>query len=124
MAELRFCRAVARILDVPVAFDTDVNAAAVAEGRWGRAQDVEDFIYLTVGTGIGGAAVVNGRLVHGLTHPEMGISGCLTISRKIRLPATVPITRIAWRVWLPGQRLEIAGEILHTICLSIIRHGP
>jgi fructokinase len=67
-----FAGAVARILDVPVAFDTDVNAAAVAEGCWGAAQDVEDFIYLTVGTGIGGAAVVNGRLVHGLMHPEMG----------------------------------------------------
>jgi fructokinase len=67
-----FAGAVARILDVPVAFDTDVNAAAVAEARWGIAQDVEDFIYLTVGTGIGGGAVVNGQLVHGLMHPEMG----------------------------------------------------
>ena len=67
-----FAGAVAQILNVPVAFDTDVNAAALAEGRWGGAQDVEDFIYLTVGTGIGGAAVVNGRLVHGLMHPEMG----------------------------------------------------
>jgi fructokinase len=67
-----FAGAVSRILDVPVAFDTDVNAAAVAEGRWAIAQDVEDFIYLTVGTGIGGGAVVNGQLVHGLMHPEMG----------------------------------------------------
>src|SRR5258705_10729363 len=67
-----FAGAVARLLNVPVAFDTDVNAAAVAEGRWGGAHDVEDFIYLTVGTGIGGGAVVNGRLVHGLMHPEMG----------------------------------------------------
>jgi fructokinase len=67
-----FAGAIARILNVPVAFDTDVNAAAIAEGHCGGAQDVEDFIYLTVGTGIGGAAVVNGRLVHGLMHPEMG----------------------------------------------------
>lgn len=63
---------VARILNVPVGFDTDVNAAALAEARWGAARDVEDFVYLTVGTGIGGGAVVNGRLVHGLMHPEMG----------------------------------------------------
>jgi fructokinase len=74
-----FAGAVARILDVPVAFDTDVNAAALAERALAAAQDVQDFIYLTVGAGIGGGAVVNGRLVHGLMHPEMGPSACLTI---------------------------------------------
>jgi fructokinase len=59
-------------LGVEVAFDTDVNVAALGEYRWGAAQDLETFLYLTVGTGIGGGAVVNGRLLHGLTHPEMG----------------------------------------------------
>jgi fructokinase len=67
-----FAGAVGRALNLPVGFDTDVNAAALAEARWGAARDVEDFIYLTVGTGIGGGAVVGGRLVHGLMHPEMG----------------------------------------------------
>lgn len=61
-----------RALGVPVAFDTDVNAAALAEHRWGAAQDVDTFVYLTVGTGIGGGAFVNGRLIHGQMHPEMG----------------------------------------------------
>jgi fructokinase len=61
-----------RALCVPVAFDTDVNAAALGERLWGAAQDVDDFIYLTVGTGIGGGAFANGRLVHGAGHPEMG----------------------------------------------------
>ncbi|BCA56806.1 hypothetical protein W02_39460 [Nitrospira sp. KM1] len=64
--------ALARALNVPVAIDTDVNAAALAEARWGAGLDMQDFIYLTVGTGIGGAAMVGGRVVHGLMHPEMG----------------------------------------------------
>jgi fructokinase len=55
-----------------VVLDTDVNAAAVGEHRWGAARDVETFIYLTVGTGIGGGGMVNGQLMHGLLHPEMG----------------------------------------------------
>ena len=57
---------------LPVAFDTDVNAAAVGEGRWGAAQGLDTFIYITVGTGIGGGIVAGGRLVHGLIHPEVG----------------------------------------------------
>jgi fructokinase len=67
-----FAGAMARTFNLPVGFDTDVNAAALAEARWGAARDVLDFIYLTVGTGIGGGAVAGGRLVHGLMHPEMG----------------------------------------------------
>ncbi len=59
-------------LDVEVAFDTDVNAAALAEGRLGAARDAGSFVYLTVGTGVGGGAVVDGRVVGGLVHPEMG----------------------------------------------------
>src|SRR5579885_1126164 len=59
-------------LGVPVAFDTDVNAAALAELQWGAGRGLTDFVYLTVGTGIGGGAVVNSRLLHGSEHPEMG----------------------------------------------------
>jgi fructokinase len=61
-----------RDLGLPVAFDTDVNAAALAESRWGAAQGLDNVLYLTVGTGIGGGALVNGAPLHGLTHPEMG----------------------------------------------------
>jgi fructokinase len=59
-------------LGVPVAFDTDVNGAALAEHRWGAGREVDPLVYLTVGTGVGGGAVVNGRLLHGLVHPEIG----------------------------------------------------
>ncbi|MFO7660984.1 MAG: ROK family protein [Chloroflexota bacterium] len=59
-------------LSVPVGFDTDVNVAALGENRWGAAKSLDNFIYMTIGTGIGGGAMVNGRLVHGLVHPEMG----------------------------------------------------
>jgi len=64
--------AVRRATGLPVAFDTDVNAAALGEARWGAAQGLDTFLYLTVGTGFGGGGMANGQLLHGLVHPEMG----------------------------------------------------
>ena len=59
-------------LGVPIALDTDVNAAALGEWRQGAAAGLDTFCYITVGTGIGGGAVAGGRIVHGLLHPEFG----------------------------------------------------
>ena len=58
--------------ELPMALDTDVNAAALAEIRWGAARGHQNVVYVTVGTGIGGGIVSNGRPVHGLMHPEIG----------------------------------------------------
>ena len=70
--QIDFVGVIKRELGVKVGFDTDVNAAALGEHRWGNAQGLENFIYLTVGTGIGGGGMVGGKLIHGLLHPEMG----------------------------------------------------
>ena len=61
-----------RALNLRVAIDTDVNGAVLGEVRWGAARDLSDALYLTIGTGIGGGAMVGGQLLHGLGHPEMG----------------------------------------------------
>jgi fructokinase len=61
-----------RALGLDVAFDTDTNAAALGEWRWGAAQGLDTFLYLTIGTGIGGGGLVGGQLMHGLVHPEVG----------------------------------------------------
>lgn len=55
-----------------VALDTDVNAAALAEGRFGAARGCRDWAYITIGTGIGAGFVSGGRVVCGTNHPEFG----------------------------------------------------
>ncbi len=71
-AHADFAGTIREALGVPVGFDTDVNGAALGEHRWGAAQGLDTFVYLTIGTGIGGGGMVAGELIHGLVHPEMG----------------------------------------------------
>lgn len=61
-----------RLGGIAYGFDTDVNAAALGEVEHGAGRGLHSLVYLTIGTGVGGGAVVDGRLVHGLVHPEMG----------------------------------------------------
>lgn len=61
-----------QVFDVPFGWDTDVNAAALGEARWGAAKGLDSCVYYTIGTGIGVGVYMEGRLVHGLVHPEGG----------------------------------------------------
>lgn len=91
-----------RAFGLPVGCDTDVNAAALAEGRWGAGRGLASFVYLTLGTGIGGGAIVDGRPLHGLVHPEMGH---IVVPRR------------------PGDRFESLCPF-HGNCLEGMASGP
>lgn len=92
-----------KALGVPVAFDHDVVVAGVGEGEWGAAKGLSDFIYITIGTGIGGGVISRGKPVHGLVHPEIG---------HIRLPHDF-------------QRDPFTGNcIYHNDCFEGMAAGP
>ena len=59
-------------LNVPIGFDTDVNASAIGEATWGSAKDVKNSIYITIGTGVGVGVIIDGKPLHGMLHPEAG----------------------------------------------------
>ncbi|MBC7960054.1 MAG: ROK family protein [Vallitaleaceae bacterium] len=71
-AQFDFLGTLKKEFSVPMAFDTDVNGAALAEYKWGAARGVNSCLYITVGTGVGAGALIDGQLIHGLLHPEMG----------------------------------------------------
>jgi fructokinase len=93
-------------LGVPIALDTDVNGAALAEGRWGAARGLDTFVYLTAGTGIGGGGLAGGRRLHGLSHPEMGH---MRIPRHPEDPlqhGACPFHRDCWEGWAARAAIE------------------
>ena len=65
-------RTFADALGIPIGIDTDVNAAALGEATYGAGRGLDNLVYYTIGTGVGGGALVEGKLVHGMVHPEMG----------------------------------------------------
>lgn len=71
-ANVDLAGAIRSALGVPIGFDTDVNIAGLGEWRWGAARGLSNFIYLTIGTGIGGGVLIDGKPIHGLVHPELG----------------------------------------------------
>jgi len=61
-----------RELNVPIGFDTDVNASALGEATYGITKGLDVSIYITIGTGVGVGVFINGQLLHGMLHPEAG----------------------------------------------------
>ena len=92
--------------ELAIGFDTDVNGAGLAEWRWGAAQGLDAFTYITVGSGVGGGGMVGGQLMHGLGHPEMG---------HMRLPrhpadplerGACPFHADCWEGWAAREAIE------------------
>jgi fructokinase len=129
------------LLAVPVGFDTDVNAAALAEGLWGGARGLCSFAFVTVGTGIGVGTVIDGASVHGLGHSEAGhmrvprlagdswpgccpfhgdcaeglASGPAIQARTGRKAAELPPDHAAW-----GMVAHTLGWLFHNLVLSVV----
>lgn len=127
-----------RELNVPVGFDTDVNGAALAEARHGSGRGAKSLVYVTVGTGIGGGAIIADRPVHGLLHPEMGhlpvrlhpeepagFKGvCPYHGNCLEGSASGPAIEARWgkpAIQLPPEHLawSIEGDYLAQACLSM-----
>jgi fructokinase len=132
-------RRLARLFPVPLAFDTDVNGAALAEGRWGAAKHLADFAYITVGTGVGVGLVVDGRPTYGFSHSELGH---IRIARKAGdtwqgacafhgdcVEGLASGVAIAARVGRPAQEIPVESpvwelvahalaQLLHTVVLA------
>ena len=93
-----------RALKLPVAIDTDVNGAVLGEVRWGAARDLSDALYLTIGTGIGGGAMVGGQLLHGLGSSGDGSHSCSARSARTLSLVVVHFMAIAWKGSRRGLR--------------------
>jgi fructokinase len=86
-----------RELNIPVGFDTDVNGSALGEHLYGAAQNITDFVYVTIGTGIGGGVFVGGKPLTGMVHPELG---------HMRLPRKTETDSFAGHCAFHGDCLE------------------
>jgi fructokinase len=99
---------IAERLGVPVAFDNDVDAAALGEYRWGAGQGVGSLCYLTIGTGIGAGLLIDGQPWHGLVHPEVGH---VRVSRehdhdRTSFSGSCPVHGDCWEGLASGPALE------------------
>ena len=103
-----------RRIGAPLGFDTDVNGAALAEGRWGAAKGLDDFAYVTVGTGIGVGTIVRGRSVFGMNHTELGH---IRVARKPgdKFPGVCPL------ITPPPRKMRDGAVVSTMVCMSCPR---
>jgi fructokinase len=107
---------IGRRLSVPVAFDTDVNAAALGEHRWGAAKGLDTFCYVTIGTGIGGGGMAGGQLLHGLVHPEFGHMRIPHDRERDPFDGVCPFHGDCWEGLSSGRALEARwGQPAHEL---------
>jgi fructokinase len=130
-----------KALGVPAVFETDVAASLYGEATWGAAKGMKHAAYFTVGTGIGGAVMIDGEILHGIGHPEMGhmrvsrhskddfkgscpfhvdclegMAAGTSMSQRWNLPAEeLPVDHPAW---------EIEASYLAQACLNLLMIAP
>ncbi len=92
--------------DIPLAFDTDVNAAAFGEFYWPpQNRGLDSLVYFTIGTGIGAGIIINGRVIHGLTHPEAGHMRLPHDRKKDPFPGICPFHKDCFEGMASGSAL-------------------
>ena len=103
-------------LGLEVSLNTDVNAASLAEYKWGGAQGLANFIYLTVGTGIGGAIMIDGKFPDFELHPEIGHIRIPHDRKEDSYSGCCPFHGDCWEGLASGEALkerwETAAELL------------
>ena len=101
--------------ETPVAVDTDVNGAVLAEAMWGSGKGADVLVYLTVGTGIGGGVLIDGVPLHGLQHPEIGHIWLPKVSDD-QFNGSCPFHGACWEGLASGSAIEarwgVRGELL------------
>ena len=93
-------------LQTPIFIDTDVNASAYGEYNSLVDKNIESFVYITIGTGIGGGFIINGKVLHGLLHPEFGHIRIPHNLRKDPFPGSCPYHQDCFEGLASGPALE------------------
>jgi fructokinase len=105
-ANFDFVGSIREEFELPIGFDTDVNGAVLGEWRWGAGRGLDSLVYLTIGTGIGGGAITNGRIVHGLLHTEMGHMQIPHDTDRDPFPGICPYHGDCWEGLACGPSIE------------------